>query len=145
MPTLIERFWAKVDKTGDCWLWTAFRRRGYGRFTVNGRMVNAHRYSFELAGGTVPDGLVLDHLCRNRSCVNPAHLEPVTSRVNTLRGLTPAAENANKTHCKRGHEFTPDNIYRQPSRPRSRSCLACLRIRDASRSSRTSPRDGDLG
>jgi hypothetical protein len=72
-------------------------------------MRRAHRVAFEWLVGPVPKGLVLDHLCRNRGCVNPSHLEPVTQQVNTLRGAGPAARNANKAHCKWGHEFTPEN------------------------------------
>ena len=93
-PKQIGRFWAKVAKgaePSDCWLWTSeLTVKGYGRFTPYGRQhLRAHRVSYELANGPVPDGLVIDHTCRVRHCVNPAHLEAVTVRLNSLRGTQP--------------------------------------------------------
>lgn len=83
------RFWAKVDKTETCWLWTAAirRRSGYGVFSHQARTMLAHRFAYELLVGPIPDGLVIDHLCRVRHCVNPDHLEPVTQRENLRRGM----------------------------------------------------------
>lgn len=107
-PTPEERFWAKVNKTETCWLWTAVIVGGYGKFWLD-RHVGAHRFCYELLVGPVPDGLVLDHLCRVRHCVNPDHLEPVTHRENVSRGVGPTAINSQKTHCKRGHPFTKEN------------------------------------
>ena len=80
-----ERFWAKVDKTGDCWIWTASSKsQGYGGFYVDGTVVRAHRYAYELAFGPIPEGVVLDHYkCYNPPCVNPDHLVPVSIRQNT--------------------------------------------------------------
>ena len=131
MLSLVERFWAKVDKSGDCWTWTASRSNGYGQFTVNGRMVRAHRFSFTLAGRTIPDGLILDHLCRNRACVNPDHLEPVTHRENVMRSpIAPASINATKAHCKSGHALTPDNVYIRGS---ARTCKTCNQLAGAAR------------
>ena len=97
-----------VAKTGDCWLWTGHvNRGGYGMFNAEaGRTRVAHRQSYEIFVGLIPEGLQLDHLCRNRRCVNPAHLEPVTAAENTARGL-----NAKRTACPRGHDYTPENIY----------------------------------
>lgn len=84
------RFWAKVDKRGpdDCWLWLANKTapNGHGRFSTGGSMVMAHRFAYELLVGPIPDGLVIDHLCRVRLCVNPKHLEPVTAVENIKRG-----------------------------------------------------------
>lgn len=128
-----ERFWSKVDKSGDCWEWTAYKLQGYGRFGVGGapknggRIVYAHRWSYEALVGPIPDGLQLDHLCRNRGCVNPDHLEPVTSRENTLRGESLWAINAQKTHCPQGHEYTPENTYYGGRTGNSRYCRECNR------------------
>ena len=97
---------------------------GYGRFWSNGRGVYAHRYAYEHFVAPIPKGLTIDHLCRNRACVNPAHLEVVTMRVNVLRGETFAAENAAKTHCVHGHEFTQKNTYYAKQGRVCRSCQA---------------------
>lgn len=127
------RFWIKVDLSvaDGCWPWTGtiIPGKGYGSFKVNGQAVRVHRFAYELLVGPIPAGLQIDHLCRNRACVNPAHMEPVTNRENVLRGKGPSAENARKTHCARGHPFTPENVYRQPSRPHSRECRECARSR----------------
>lgn len=125
---LTERFWEKVDKEGPggCWLWIGARLDlGYGVFWVDGATVRAHRYSYELAEGPIPDGLVLDHLCRNPPCVNPAHLEPVQQRENIMRGIGFAPENAAKTHCKYGHPLTEENVYRRSNG--GRLCKVCQR------------------
>lgn len=98
---LPARFWAKVDQSGECWLWTAnlTKPNGYGRFHLNDRMVLAHRLTYETFVGPIPDGMQLDHLCRVKQCVNPAHLEPVTNRENVLRALP--------STCVAGHQRTP--------------------------------------
>ena len=99
-----ERFWPKVDASGDCWEWTAaVKDTGYGNFWVgyDEGWARPHRYVWELLVGPVPEGLDLDHLCRNRLCVNPDHLEPVTRSVNLLRGI--GNGNKRKTHCPQGH------------------------------------------
>ena len=99
-----ELFWAKVNKTETCWLWTAsLGDKGYGRFRTGNREYKAHRWAYLNLVGPVESGLELDHLCRIRSCVNPSHLEPVTHRVNMLRGHTIVAAKAAQTLCKRGH------------------------------------------
>jgi hypothetical protein len=124
-----ERFWAKVDKTSDCWIWTAHKVKGYGQFRLGGkgsRQVGAHRVSYEWAHGPIPETLQLDHLCRNPVCVNPDHLEPVTSRVNMLRGQTFAAANAGKTHCPQGHPYDLFNTYEYKG---MRTCRACRRLK----------------
>lgn len=103
-----------------CWLWGGHvARNGYARTKVSGRSVMAHRASYELFVGPIPEGLVLDHKCRNRCCVNPAHLEPVTSRENLIRGETLARSNAEKTHCKCGLEYTRVAYAKQ------RVCIPC--------------------
>lgn len=130
------RFWPKVNQDGPlperrpdlgpCWLWTAHTNHlGYGRFRVGATMVQAHRFAYEELVGPIPEGLELDHLCRNRTCVNPFHCEPVTERVNVLRGDTLPAANVLKTHCPQGHEYTPENTRLGPTG--KRYCRACTR------------------
>jgi hypothetical protein len=126
-----ERFWAKVDKSGEeCWLWTAhLDKDGYGFFRIGGkgsRNLRAHRVSYEWARGPIPETLQLDHLCRTPSCVNPEHLEPVTGRENVLRGETFAATNAQKTHCPLGHPYDLFNTYEYKG---MRTCRACRRLK----------------
>lgn len=119
----------KVDPETGCWNWLRANSgdgHGYGAY----RGTTAHRAYWELVYGPLPKTIELDHLCRNTACVNPAHLDPVPSKVNLMRSDAPAAVNARKTHCANGHEFTPENIYRPPSRPNSRMCRTCLAERD---------------
>jgi len=103
-------FFARVEKTKTCWNWTGGNNGiGYGRFWDGNRQTMAHRWSYEFSMGEIPVGLSLDHLCRNPSCVNPEHLEPVTMRENIMRGTGVTAQYATKTHCKYGHEFNKSN------------------------------------
>lgn len=135
-PTAEELFWSRVEKTETCWLWMGYKcKLGYGRTWVRRdgtyTRVLAHRWAYEQLRGPIPlDALgvplPLDHLCRNPSCVNPDHLEAVAQRVNNLRGESPYAKNARKTHCKQGHEFTRENTYVNPNRG-GRGCRICLR------------------
>lgn len=112
--------WDRIDVRIDtgCWEWvgTINHHNGYGyvRAPAGIRPINqrAHRVVYEMEKGPIPSGLQIDHLCRNRRCVNPAHMEPVTSRANTLRGDGPTSKNARKTHCKRGHILDGANINR---------------------------------
>ena len=129
-----RRFWSKVDKGKgrECWLWLGGRTAtsGYGRMnTLDGYEV-AHRISYTILKGTIPDGQTLDHLCRNKLCVNPAHLEPVSLKENILRGIAPSAKNAEKIFCKRGHELTTENtrINRRADGRFFRSCKTCEKI-----------------
>ena len=131
MASDLERFEAKVTKTGTCWLWGAcVRSDGYGWFSVGGRSMAAHRYAYEQYVGPIPDGMALDHLCRVRRCVNPRHLEAVTDRVNILRGRGRAAENAKKTHCGNGHPLSGDNLKPWHLQRGKRKCRACSNARD---------------
>ncbi|MGO2411623.1 HNH endonuclease signature motif containing protein [Glutamicibacter arilaitensis] len=105
------RDWSKVTQSeSGCWLWTGSLHRGYGRIQ-NGSVIElAHRHFYRLIVGKIPEGLQIDHLCRVRNCVNPAHLEPVPQKVNVLRGVGISAENKRKTHCLRGHPFEGGNL-----------------------------------
>lgn len=128
-------FWVKVGQRGECWEWTgSLGNSGYGRYWSNGRSRLSHRAAYEELIGPIPDGWQLDHLCRNTRCVNPLHLEPVTPRENTLRGIGPSAINARKTHCRRGHEFSDENTASWGVK-RRRWCRACAiernRLRNA--------------
>jgi hypothetical protein len=115
-------FWSRVDKTDGCWLWKGKALKvGYGQLRRNGREILAHRYAYEMAYGAIPEGLQIDHLCRNRLCVNPAHLEAVSQAENIRRG---AARRLRKTHCKRGHPRTPETIVGNGD------CLLCQRQRN---------------
>lgn len=131
-PMSIDAFMAKVTKTDGCWLWQGSRTRsGYGQVGAGRRTVRAHRLAYELLVGPIPTGKQLDHLCRVRHCVNPAHLEPVVSRTNTLRSpVAAAAVNAAKTHCVHGHPFDEANTGTDGRR---RWCRTCLRDKVAKR------------
>lgn len=124
--TLAEHFWARVEKTPTCWLWRGHTIRGYGRLMWDGARMAAHRVSYELHIGAIPDGLVIDHLCRNHGCVNPAHLEVVTIGENMLRGVAPTAVAFRENRCLRGHPYTDDNTYTYPDG--KRRCRTCSRI-----------------
>lgn len=132
----IERFNAKTSPgPNGCIEWTGdMSNSGYGRFWVgpkNADKALAHRWSYEYHTGPIPEGLVIDHLCRNKVCVNPDHLEAVTSSENFRRGVAVErikAAAAARTHCRRGHEYTDENTARRPSRPSERICRTCREI-----------------
>lgn len=130
----ITAFWQKVYITDTCWLWRGgLYSNGYGHFNVERRPVLAHRFAYEQLVGAIPERMVIDHLCRVRSCVNVNHLEVVTRQVNTLRGVGLSAQRARQTHCVKGHEFNIDNTYITPNRNGNRQCLQCRGHRDAFR------------
>lgn len=117
----LDRFFAKVDDTGDCWVWTAGRFDcGYGAFYHQGRNHPAHRIAYLWFRGPIPAALQIDHLCRNRACVNPAHLDLVDAGTNVRRGGNPAALNARKTACG-----TCGRPYDKRRSDGSRSCRFC--------------------
>ena len=136
MPTLEERFWARVQKCGHgqmckrcCWEWQgSTHARGYGKINIDGRWFPAHRVAWVLSYGTIGESLVIDHLCRQRSCVNPSHLELVTNAINILRGKGITAMYASRTHCKHGHPFNESNTRIDPTRG-DRRCRQCERLR----------------
>lgn len=131
---IYERFWSKVDISGDCWLWTAYTRHdGYGTFMIDRVPEPAHRFAWECVNEKVPSGITLDHLCRTRNCVNPAHLEIVTRGENVLRGVGPTAQNARKTRCKNGHPLSGDNLILDDG---SRKCRICTNARQRKRQAR---------
>ena len=132
-PPLIVRFRASyVVNDNGCWIWTRLLNRyGYAEMKVDNRSRGGHRVAYELLIGPIPNGLQIDHLCRVRACVNPAHLEAVTAQVNTLRSTNFAATNAKKVECLRGHPFTPENT-RVDSKNR-RNCQECARFRSRRR------------
>ena len=127
-----ERFWGKVDKTSPtkCWFWeSTLDRRSYGVFGICGRMYFAHRIAFISAGGVIPKGAVLDHLCRHASCVNPKHLEPVSQHENVLRGNS-GVYLRDRKFCIHGHEFTKENVrFYWTGHRRHRACRECERLR----------------
>lgn len=127
--TIEERFWAKVDAEGDCWEWTASQAGGgYGWFMTANGSVPAHRWAWEHLVGPIPDGLHMDHLCRNRVCVNPDHLEPVTQQENIARGYSSQHQRV-KTHCPQNHPYSGDNLVMDHGRRRCRICLAAAKRR----------------
>jgi hypothetical protein len=125
-----NRFWLNVTPAEghkDCWLWVSrVDGFGYGHFKVKKRSLKAHRVAWTIVRGPIPDDKTLDHICRVPRCVNPFHLALVSNRENILRGTSFAAQNARRTHCRNGHEFTPENTVVYASR---RSCRVCLRAK----------------
>ena len=121
-----ERFWRNIDKGSSpdaCWLWMGSKSKGYGTLRVHGKSRRVHRLALELAGRQLDQNLTVDHLCRHRSCVNPAHLEQVTSRENTMRGEGQAVQNLRKTECPKGHPYSGSNLYVRPEG--HRDCRRC--------------------
>ncbi len=125
------RFWANVEMPTEdgCWVWLGHRITGYGGFWAGGKNVMAHRYAYGLFGGVIPRGLEIDHLCRDRSCVNPKHMEPVTHIENCRRGNSAQVSRVKqlaKIHCPRGHPYDKQNTHIAPNG--QRKCKICANI-----------------
>ena len=136
MKSINERFEDKVVRITEsgCWVWVgALMPNGYGYFRCGKKTQYAHRVSYVLSNGEIPKGLVIDHLCRCRSCVNPSHLEAVTQRENLLRGDTLIARQLKNTHCPQGHELTLENLSKYKLKLGTRYCLTCHREREQKR------------
>lgn len=117
-----------VSKTDTCWIWTgSLSKTGYSKTRIGDKHLLAHRVIFEHLKGPIPEGMQLDHLCRNRACVNPDHLEIVTPTENLRRGISPSAINSRRTECVKGHPFSPQNTYSTPDG--RRQCRICIKLR----------------
>lgn len=122
----IDSFWNKVQFTTDCWIWLGGKNIwGYGQFWNGSKTIQAHRFSYQLWCGVITNKQHLDHICRNRKCVNPNHLEIVTQKENIMRGIGITSINSKKTHCKRGHLLNGDNLYTYDNQ---RKCKECRRM-----------------
>lgn len=124
-----ERILSRIEKVDGHWIWQGWLNNvGYPTLSFNDRNLYAHRLSYETFIGPIGAGLQIDHLCRTPACINPAHLEPVTPRLNVRRGTSPSAVAAVTGVCQRGHEFTPENTYVRRDGKR-RMCRECIRLR----------------
>ncbi|WP_063750263.1 HNH endonuclease signature motif containing protein [Kitasatospora cheerisanensis] len=122
MAEFATRVFDRTDRTGDCWLWKGHKNaEGYAWTHAAGHHRLVHRFSYEALVGPIPVGFQIDHLCKVRHCVNPAHLEAVTPKVNVQRSTS---ANRRKTHCPQGHPYDEANTYRPPGRT-ARACRAC--------------------
>lgn len=130
MTTRADYFWAKVQESGECWEWMATRnQKGYGRFWDGEHLVAAHRWAYEQLIAEIPEGLEIDHLCKNRACVNPWHMEPKTHRANVLAigSAHWSVEKMGRTHCPRDHRLQGANLRPAQLRRGVRACRLCER------------------
>lgn len=126
----VTRFWRKVTvgDTDDCWLWKGVpSTKWYGGFGLAGKVIQAHRLAYQMLVGPIPKGQCIDHLCQEKHCVNPKHMELVTRAENVMRGDSVPAKNGRKTHCNRGHPLSGDNLYSAPSNNK-RYCRKCQKL-----------------
>ena len=115
---LSNNFWKKITHVDTCWIWNGYiDKDGYGRYKHEGKNYFTHRLAYLTYSGEIPQGLEIDHLCRNRNCCNPDHLEAVTHKENILRGESPSAINGRKAKCPKGHDYTNET--------KGRRCLTC--------------------
>lgn len=133
----LHLFWIKVQPPsfiGECWQWTGSKNKyGYGTFNTRVKTFFAHRAVYQFLIGKIPKGLELDHLCKNRSCVNPYHLEAVTHRTNIMRGDSPHAKNSRHTHCPKGHLLEGSNLLKYRLKDGHRVCRECFLIKNRNR------------
>lgn len=131
-----KRFWEKVDyaekSEDDCWIWIGKKNNyGYGIICRSQKELSAHRVSYERTFGKIPRGMVIDHLCRNRACVNPLHMQVVTNVENVMRGMSPYAQKKRWTHCHNGHSLSGENLKIRKNG--TRFCRECDKLRARTR------------
>ncbi len=129
--TAIEYFWKRAVTSPDCWQWAGtISDKGYGILSLaselHPRRCRAARFAYSYFIGPIPEGMVIDHLCRNRGCVNPFHLEAISNKENIMRGICPSSINAKKTQCYRGHPYSPQTL--KVFRDGFRRCFECIKL-----------------
>lgn len=147
LEAVVKKIVARCVRVGECLVWIGSKTtpNGYGQITVNKQRVLIHRLVYEHAHGPIPEGLVIDHVvargCCHPACCNPSHLEAVTERENILRGRAPAAHNARKTHCIKGHALVAGNLASYPLGKGARQCIQCQRVHNRAARARARGRE----